>query len=336
MSPPPLRAPPPPLPQRARSERWAEVFAAEERRFAAEEAQRAAGAGAGGGAGGAPQRSFRSMLGLGADHQPDRPEMEAEGGGEEEEEGGEGEACALRLTPAQRSAVVSARAERRLDELLGPAPPPPPAPKGGCGPASLLLLPSPLCPPVFSFSLFVFCTSLRAGALQRLEQSGSVGWQKAWGTTCRRRAQRAWQALHGTATACPPAPAAARLWALSSAIRQALRPPWTPCPSQSLPSSATTPGLLASQIPWPTRTLPGLPRTLRAAGIYIHGNVGSGKSLLMDLLYTTVAQPGPAPAYGEASLAGAAGAAPSGPPSVLPYHRRLHFNSALLVGGGRK
>ncbi|KAL4857708.1 AFG1-like ATPase [Chlorella vulgaris] len=42
-------------------------------------------------------------------------------------------------------------------------------------------------------------------------------------------------------------------------------------------------------------------------GIYLHGSVGSGKSLLMDLLSASVQQEG-----------------------VVPHHRRLHFNSAML------
>lgn len=45
----------------------------------------------------------------------------------------------------------------------------------------------------------------------------------------------------------------------------------------------------------------------RPAGVYLHGSVGSGKSLLMDLLFASVAQRG-----------------------VVPHRRRLHFNAAML------
>lgn len=81
-----------------------------------------------------------------------------------------------------------------------------------------------------------------------------------------------------------------------------------------------------------------LPVPAAPPGVYIHGSVGSGKSLLMDLLYTTVAQP--PPAFGEPAAAAAAGdpvatagsgADAAGAAAVLPHHRRLHFNSALLV-----
>lgn len=51
-------------------------------------------------------------------------------------------------------------------------------------------------------------------------------------------------------------------------------------------------------------------------GVYIHGSVGSGKSLLMDLLYTTVMQ--------QSQGTPPAAAKP------LSCHRRLHFNAALL------
>ncbi|KAL4438249.1 hypothetical protein ABPG77_010610 [Micractinium sp. CCAP 211/92] len=42
-------------------------------------------------------------------------------------------------------------------------------------------------------------------------------------------------------------------------------------------------------------------------GVYLHGSVGSGKSLLMDLLFADVAQQG-----------------------AVPHRRRLHFNAAML------
>mmetsp|Transcript_2165 Transcript_2165/g.6410 ORF Transcript_2165/g.6410 Transcript_2165/m.6410 type:complete len:412 (+) Transcript_2165:52-1287(+) len=42
-------------------------------------------------------------------------------------------------------------------------------------------------------------------------------------------------------------------------------------------------------------------------GVYIHGSVGSGKSLVMDMFYGTVAEQ-----------------------ELLPYHRRVHFNAAML------
>lgn len=51
--------------------------------------------------------------------------------------------------------------------------------------------------------------------------------------------------------------------------------------------------------------MPG-PR-LAPAGVYLHGSVGSGKSLLMDLLFADVAQQG-----------------------AVPNRRRLHFNAAML------
>lgn len=43
-------------------------------------------------------------------------------------------------------------------------------------------------------------------------------------------------------------------------------------------------------------------------GLYLHGSVGSGKSLLMDLFYDAVAK----------TLPG------------LQHHRRMHFNAAML------
>ena len=43
-------------------------------------------------------------------------------------------------------------------------------------------------------------------------------------------------------------------------------------------------------------------------GLYLHGSVGSGKSLLMDLFYDAVANTLPR----------------------LEYHRRVHFNAAML------
>ncbi|GAB4817182.1 hypothetical protein N2152v2_004228 [Parachlorella kessleri] len=59
---------------------------------------------------------------------------------------------------------------------------------------------------------------------------------------------------------------------------------------------------------------PAPPPPLAPKGVYIHGSVGSGKSLVMDLLYTAVAQPSSSTERGP----------------LVPYHRRLHFNAALL------
>ncbi len=43
------------------------------------------------------------------------------------------------------------------------------------------------------------------------------------------------------------------------------------------------------------------------AGVYIFGSVGSGKSLVMDLFYESVAEL-----------------------KLVPFHRRVHFNAAML------
>lgn len=53
-----------------------------------------------------------------------------------------------------------------------------------------------------------------------------------------------------------------------------------------------------------------LTRSCRAAGAYIHGSVGSGKSLLMDLLHSSA----------EQSLG-------------LQHVRRMHFNAAMMEVG---
>jgi predicted ATPase len=46
---------------------------------------------------------------------------------------------------------------------------------------------------------------------------------------------------------------------------------------------------------------------LSFAGVYLHGSVGSGKSLMLDLLAAAVARE-----------------------AAVPHLRRLHFNSAML------
>ena len=57
--------------------------------------------------------------------------------------------------------------------------------------------------------------------------------------------------------------------------------------------------------PWASN--PIITPVLFAAGLYIYGSVGSGKSLIMQMFYDSVAQA-----------------------KLVPLRRRMHFNAAML------
>lgn len=56
-----------------------------------------------------------------------------------------------------------------------------------------------------------------------------------------------------------------------------------------------------------TRVAQLSPAFALSAGLYIYGSVGSGKSLLMDMFYTTLSKH-----------------------NLVPQKRRMHFNAAML------